>query len=91
MILSDHHSKGLIEENTMHYILKWKCQGVMQIIACRKATGVQGHAPPPRKFFRIVQFGAFWCIFGSDFVFKKFLEITIFYIKKIKNSCRNTY
>ena len=32
MILSDHHSKGRIEENTMHHILKWKCPGVMQII-----------------------------------------------------------
>ena len=35
------------------------------------ARGVRGHAPP-RKFFKMVQFGAFWCIFGSDFVFKKF-------------------
>ena len=28
-----HHSKGLIEENTMHYILKLECSEVMQIIA----------------------------------------------------------
>ena len=28
-----HHSKGLIEENTMHYILKQECSQVMQIIA----------------------------------------------------------
>ena len=28
-----HHSKGLIEENTMHYILKLECAEVMQIIA----------------------------------------------------------
>ena len=27
------HSKGLIKENTMHYILKLECSGVMQIIA----------------------------------------------------------
>ena len=27
------HSKGLIEENTMHYILKLECSEVMQIIA----------------------------------------------------------
>ena len=27
-----HHSKGLIEENTMHYILKPECFEVMQII-----------------------------------------------------------
>ena len=27
------HSKGLIEENTMHYILKQECSEVMQIIA----------------------------------------------------------
>ena len=29
----NHHSKGLIEENTMHYILKQECSQVMQIIA----------------------------------------------------------
>ena len=28
-----HHSKGRIEENTMHYILKQECSQVMQIIA----------------------------------------------------------
>ena len=28
-----HHSKGLIEENTMHYILKQECSEIMQIIA----------------------------------------------------------
>ena len=28
-----HHSKGLIEENTMHYILKQEYSDVMQIIA----------------------------------------------------------
>ena len=31
-----------------------------------------GGMPPPRKFFKMMQFGAFWCIFGSDFVLKKF-------------------
>ena len=31
--------------------------------AMRFARGVRGHAPPPRKFFKIVQFGALWCIF----------------------------
>ena len=30
--------------------------------AMRFARGVRGHAPP-RKFFKMVQFGAFWCIF----------------------------
>ena len=30
--------------------------------AMRFARGVRGHAPP-RIFFKIVQFGAFWCIF----------------------------
>ena len=30
--------------------------------AMRFARGVRGHAPP-RNFFKIVQFGAFWCIF----------------------------
>ena len=28
-----HHSKGHIEENTMHYILKQECSEVKQIIA----------------------------------------------------------
>ena len=28
-----HHSKGLIKENTMHYILKLECSEVMHIIA----------------------------------------------------------
>ena len=28
-----HHSKGLIEENTVRYILKQECSQVMQIIA----------------------------------------------------------
>ena len=27
------HSKGLIEKNTMHYILKLECSEVMQVIA----------------------------------------------------------
>ena len=35
--------------------------------AMRFARGVRGHAPP-RKFLKMVQFGAFWCIFGSDFL-----------------------
>ena len=30
--------------------------------AMRFARGVRGHAPP-RKLFKMVQFGAFWCIF----------------------------
>ena len=28
-----HHSKGLLEENTMHYVLKLESSEVMQIIA----------------------------------------------------------
>ena len=35
--------------------------------AMRFARGVRGHAPP-RKFLKMVQFGAFWCIFASDFL-----------------------
>ena len=30
-----HHSKGLIRENTMYYVLKLECSEVMQIIAIR--------------------------------------------------------
>ena len=32
----------------------------------------------------MVQFGALWCIFGSDFVFKKFQKLPFFYIKNLK-------
>ena len=35
----------------------------------RFVRGVRGHALL-RIFFEMVQFGAFWCIFGSDVVFK---------------------
>ena len=30
------------------------------------------------KIFKMVQFGAFWCIFGSDFVLKKFPKLPLF-------------
>ena len=43
-----------------------------------------GGMPPRENFFKMVQFGAFWCIFRSDFVFKKISKITIFYIKFLK-------
>ena len=43
----------------------------------RFAREVRGHAPQ-RKFFKMVQFGAFWCIFGSEFVFKKFQKLPFF-------------
>ena len=45
--------------------------------AMRFARGIRGHAPP-RNFFKMVQFGAFWCIFGSNFVFKKFQNLLFF-------------
>ena len=51
--------------------------------AIRLARGVRGHVPP-RKFFKMVQFGAFWCIFGSDFYFKKFRKLPFFY-RNFKN------
>ena len=31
--------------------------------AMRFARGVRGHAPPRIFVFKMVQFGAFWCIF----------------------------
>ena len=34
----------------------------------------------------MVQFGAFWCIFGSDFVFKKPQKLPFFIIKSLKFS-----
>ena len=40
---------------------------------------------PREIFFKMEQFGAFWCIFGSDFVFKKFQNLPFLYrnLKKI--------
>ena len=54
--------------------------------AMRFARGVRGHAPPPppRKFFKMVQFGAFWCIFLSDFILKNFNNYHFLY-KNFKN------
>ena len=50
--------------------------------------GVRGHVPP-RKFFKMVQIGAFWCIFGTDFVFKKFQKLPFLY--KIFKNCNFLY
>ena len=47
---------------------------------------IEGHAPP-RNFFKMVQFGAFWCIFESDFVLNFFLNYHLLY----KKLCKNTY
>ena len=33
--------------------------------------GVWGHAPPPRKFLKMVQFCAFWGLFSTTFMVKK--------------------
>ena len=52
---------------------------------CAFTREVRGHVPP-RKFFKIVQIGAFCCIFGTNFVFKIFYKFTIFYIKILKNN-----
>ena len=49
------------------------------------SRGVLGHVLP-RNFFKMVQFGAFWCIFGSDFVFKKLQKLPFFIIKFFKFS-----
>ena len=47
--------------------------------ACREATcwGLGG-MPPSEKLFKMVQFDAFRCIFGSNFVFKKFFKLPFF-------------
>ena len=46
-------------------------QVLVLVAAPRLARGVRGHTPPPLRIcFQMVQFGAFWCIFGSDFVCK---------------------
>ena len=48
--------------------MRFKCEG--------------GSEECPQNFiFNMVQFGVFWCIFGSNFVYKKISEIIIFYIK----------
>ena len=49
--------------NTSIFFQIWK-------FACREARRVRGYALAPEKIFEMVQLGAFWCIFGSDFVFK---------------------
>ena len=53
-------------KNFFFQIWKFACREAM-----RFAKGVRGHAPPI-IFFKMVQFGAFWCIFWSDFVLKKY-------------------
>ena len=45
--------------------------------APRLSRGVRGHAPP-KNVLQMVQFGAFWCIFGSGFVSKKFQKLLFF-------------
>ena len=61
----------------------WAKKDFFQIrkFAYRESKGVRGHAPPPRNLFKMVQFGAFGCIFGSDFVFKKFNKLPFFISK----------
>ena len=44
----------------------------------RFARGVRGHAPPPKKNFLMVQFGAFWSTFGSDLVLNFFFNLPFF-------------
>ena len=39
-----------------------QCLHELSLIKGSQLIGVRGHAPP-RKFFKMVQFGAFWCIF----------------------------
>ena len=44
------------------------------------ARGLRGHTLM-RFFFKMVQFGAFWCTFGSDLVINFFIITTFSYIK----------
>ena len=53
-------------------IWKFACREAM-----RFARGGSG-ACPPRKFLKMVQFGAFWCIFGSNFLLKKIQKVPFF-------------
>ena len=50
----------------------------LEICMSRSFARGFGGMPPTRKFFKMVQFGAFWCIFGSDFVFKKYQKLPFF-------------
>ena len=43
-----------------------------------------GGMPPPRNFFKMVPFGAFWCIFDHILSLKNFKNYHFLY-KKIKN------
>ena len=50
---------------------------------CALLGGFRGMPPPPPQYiFLIVQFCAFWFIFGSNFVLKKNLKFP-FFIQKI--------
>ena len=40
--------------------------------------GVRGHAPPRNFFYITVQFGAFWGVFLSDFIFIFFQKLPFF-------------
>ena len=44
---------------------------------CALLGGGSG-ACPLRKFLKMVQFGAFWCIFGSNFLLKKIQKVPFF-------------
>ena len=73
-----HESTGIYPSPIEHGVIyKMRHRGVARIwkgggqeiffcqiwkFACREARGVRGHAPP-RNFFKMVQFGAFWCVF----------------------------
>ena len=43
------------------------------------ARDVSLRKEPRLATYKMVQFGVFWCIFGSDFVFKKFLKLPFLY------------
>ena len=67
------------------FMLKHGEDNIWREIYIPLARGVRGHVPPNFFFFLMVQFGAFWYIFRSDFVFKFFFKLPFFYIKNSTN------
>ena len=56
---------------------------VSQYILIRGLGGMPS-TPPPINLFKMVQFGAFWCIFESNFAFEIFPNLPFLYIKMLK-------
>ena len=54
----------------------------LHVATCSLLGGFGGMPTPPRKLFKMVSFGEFWCVFRSDFAFKIFQKLSFFLCKK---------